>query len=62
MGKIKIITDSTSYIEKSYAIKENISVVPLNYVFDGESFVEGFKGEYDDFFNKLASTNLFWSL
>ena len=59
MGKIKIITDSTSYIEKSYVDKENISVVPLNYVFDGESYVEGFKGEYDDFFNKLASTNMF---
>ncbi|NLY45333.1 MAG: DegV family protein [Tissierella sp.] len=59
MGKIKIITDSTSYIEKSYIIKENVSVVPLNYVFDGESFLEGFKGEYDEFFNKLASTSLF---
>ena len=59
MSKIKIITDSTSYIEKSYVIHENISVVPLNYVFDGQSYVEGFKGEYDAFFNKLASTNLF---
>ena len=59
MGKIKIVTDSTSYIEKNYMIEENVSVVPLNYIFGGESFVEGFKGEYDDFFNKLASTDLF---
>ncbi|MDR7870059.1 MAG: DegV family protein [Tissierellaceae bacterium] len=59
MSKIKIVTDSTSYIDKSYVTKENISVVPLNYVFDGESYVEGFKGEYDEFFKKLASTDLF---
>lgn len=59
MGKIKIVTDSTSYVDKAYVLEENISVVPLNYVFGGESFVEGFKGEYEEFFNKLASTNLF---
>lgn len=59
MGKIKIITDSTSYIEKSYVVREKVSVVPLNYVFDGQSYLEGFKGEYDEFFNKLASTDLF---
>lgn len=59
MGKIKIITDSTSYIEKTYVVEENVSVVPLNYIFDGQSYLEGFKGEYDEFFNKLASTNLF---
>ncbi len=59
MGKIKIVTDSTSYIEKDYVIKENVSLVPLKYVFDGESYVEGFKGEFDEFFNKLARTDLF---
>ncbi|MFY9286786.1 MAG: DegV family protein [Tissierellaceae bacterium] len=59
MKKIKIVTDSTSYLDKAYAIRENVSVVPLNYVFDGETFVEGFKGEFDDFFNKLASSDLF---
>jgi len=57
--KIKIITDSTSYISKEYVEKENISVVPLNYIFDGETFKEGFKGEYDDFFIKLSNSKLF---
>ena len=57
MKKIKIITDSTSYISKEYVEKENISVVPLNYIFDGETFKEGFKGEYDDFFIKLSNSN-----
>lgn len=29
MSKIKVITDSTSYITKEYAIKENLTVVPM---------------------------------
>lgn len=59
MTKIKIITDSTSYISKEYVVQEGISVVPLNYVFGGETFQEGFKGEFDEFFKNLASTDLF---
>lgn len=59
MSKIKIITDSTCYISKEYVDKENIGIVPLTYVFDGVSSKEGFKGEYDEFFQKLGSTKLF---
>lgn len=59
MSKIKIITDSTGYITKEYAEKENITVVPLNYVFDEISYKEGFKGEFDEFFERLGSTKLF---
>lgn len=59
MKKIKIVTDSTSYISKEYVEKENISVVPLNYIFGGETYKEGFKGEFDDFFRRLESTDLF---
>lgn len=59
MAKIKIITDSTCYITKEYAENENLTVVPLNYIFDGETFKEGFKGTFDEFFNKLGSTKLF---
>ena len=56
---VKIITDSTSYLDKEYAKKENITVVPLTYIFDGVDYHEGFKGEFDDFFHKLESTKLF---
>ena len=59
MKKIKIITDSTSYISKDYAQKENLTVVPLNYIFDNISYKEGYKGDFDDFFKKLGSTKLF---
>lgn len=59
MSKIKIVTDSTSYISKQYGEDENVTVVPLNYVFDGETYKEGFKGEFDEFYKKLESTKLF---
>lgn len=59
MSKIKIVTDSTSYITKEFAENENIAVVALNYVFDGVSYKEGFKGEFDQFFEKLGSTKFF---
>ena len=39
--------------------KENIRIVPLNYVFGEESRKEEFPGEFAAFFNKLESTNLF---
>lgn len=59
MSRIKIITDSTCYISKEYVEKENLAIVPLTYVFDGVSSKEGFKGEFDEFFEKLGSTKLF---
>ncbi|MBV1819917.1 hypothetical protein FYJ27_08420 [Anaerosalibacter bizertensis] len=30
MNKIKIITDSTSYIDKDYALEKDISIIPCN--------------------------------
>lgn len=59
MKKIKIITDTTSYIPRDFAAKHDISVVRLNYTFDGITEKEGFPGDFDEFFHKLASTNLF---
>ncbi|NLX63075.1 MAG: DegV family protein [Tissierellia bacterium] len=59
MSKIKIITDTTSYIAKDFAEKHNISVVSLNYSFDGLVEKEGFPGEFENFFNRLANSNLF---
>lgn len=59
MSKIKIITDSTAYITKEYAQKENITVVPLNYIFGDDIGKEPFPGEFNDFFEKLKTTRLF---
>lgn len=59
MSKVKIVTDSTSYISKDFVEENGIVVVPLSYTFDGETLEEGFKGEFDDFYKKLENTNLF---
>lgn len=59
LSKIKIITDSTSYVSREYVDEENLDVVPLSYIFDELSYKEGFKGDFDDFFKKLGSTKLF---
>lgn len=56
---VKIITDSTCYLDKDFIKRENVTVVPLHYVFDGEEFKEGFPGEFGEFYNKLQSTKLF---
>ncbi len=59
MTRIKIITDSTAYLTKEYVKQEDISVVPLNYVFGDETGTEPFPGEFEDFYNKLENTKLF---
>lgn len=59
MNKIKIITDSTSYIDKDYALEKDISVIPLSYTFEGETYKEGFTGEFDDFFKRLSKSEDF---
>ena len=59
MAKVKIIADSTAYLTREYIKQENISVVPLNYVFGDENGKEPFPGEFEDFYNKLESTKLF---
>ncbi|NMB28069.1 MAG: DegV family protein [Tissierellia bacterium] len=59
MSKIKIITDSTSYINKEYVEANHVSVIPLNYSFGDVGEKEGFPGEFNSFFKKLSSTKLF---
>ncbi len=59
MTNIQIITDSTAYLEKSYCIENNIVVVPLSYVFEGETKVEGYPGEFDSFFARLEKSKDF---
>lgn len=59
MSKIKIITDSTSYITREYAERENVTIVALNYVFGEETGKEPFPGKFADFYHKLNTTKLF---
>ncbi len=59
MSKIKIITDSTAYINKEYAEEEKVTIVQLNYVFGEETGKEPFPGEFYDFYERLSKTKLF---
>ncbi len=59
MSKIKIITDSTAYLTRDYAEREDIGVVALNYVFGDEEGKEPYPGDFEDFYKKLESTKLF---
>lgn len=59
MSKIQIITDSTAYFTKEEAEKRNIDVVPLSVNFEGEVITEGFPGEFEQFFEKLKTSQEF---
>jgi DegV family protein with EDD domain len=59
MSLIKIVTDSTAYMSKEYAIENDIDIVHLSVNFCGETFKEGFPGEFEKFFNKLKTTDEF---
>ncbi|HOK63593.1 MAG TPA: DegV family protein [Soehngenia sp.] len=56
---VKIITDSTAYLSKEYIEKEDITVVPLHYMFDGVEYIEGFRGEFAEYFDKLQKSKSF---
>lgn len=59
MAKIQIVTDSTAYFTKEYANENNIRVVPLSVAFSGETNDEGFPGEFESFYDKLANSKDF---
>ncbi|SCY66583.1 DegV family protein [Alkaliphilus peptidifermentans] len=59
MSKIQLVIDSTAYISKDFAKKHDIKMVPLSVNFEGTLSEEGFPGEFDEFFERLANSNDF---
>lgn len=59
MSKIKFITDSTAYIDKSFIEQNNLDIVPLSVNFEGSIEDEGFPGDFDLFFDKLSKSSDF---
>jgi DegV family protein with EDD domain len=59
MSRVKIVTDSTSYIEKEYVTQNDIASVPLSVIFQGTVSNEGFPGEFDSFYEKLKTSEDF---
>ena len=56
---IKIMADSTSYIPKEYAEKNNVTIIPLRYLYKNEEYIEGWPGEFDEFFEDFTKTKIF---
>lgn len=56
---IKLVIDSTSYIEKEYAQKHDIKVVNLNTTINDYSIEEGFEDNWNTFFDKLKNSKDF---
>ncbi len=53
---IKILTDSTSDIDRQFAADNDIAVVPLNVNFDGDIYLDGDDMTAQEFFVKLANS------
>ena len=59
MSRVKIITDSTSYITKEDSKKMDIDIVQLSVIFQGGVMNEGFPGEFDRFYERLKNSQDF---
>lgn len=59
MSRVKIVTDSTGYINKEYLQANDIGMVPLSVYFEGKTTDEGFPGEFTSFFESLKNSKDF---
>lgn len=59
MHNIKIIADTTASLPIEYIEKENITVFPIYYTFEGKEYAEGYPHEYKDFYEKLINSQNF---
>jgi DegV family protein with EDD domain len=59
MTRVKIVTDSTSYITEEYLKANEITSVPLSVIFQGASSNEGYPGDFEGFFEKLKDSQDF---
>lgn len=55
MAKTAVITDSTSYIDRSERQENNIFMIPLNVIFGSDSYREEIEMKTSDFYNKMRS-------
>lgn len=55
--KVKIVTDSTAYLEPEVIARYDIRVVPLKAAFGAEVYVEGVDISNEEFYQKLAESS-----
>jgi len=56
--KVKIVTDSTAYLEPEVIARYDIRVVPLKVAFGAEVYVEGVDISNEEFYQKLVKTRV----
>ena len=52
--KLAVIADSSAYFEESYSQKENLFVLDIPVVIDGNTYIEGKNITSEDFYKKMA--------
>lgn len=57
MNKVAVVTDSTTAIPDSIAREHNLTVVPLNLIWDGESYLDGIEITPMEFYERLVKSN-----
>lgn len=57
MNKVAIVTDSTTAIPDSIAREHNLTIVPLNLIWDGESYLDGIEITPMEFYERLVKSN-----
>jgi len=57
MNKVAIITDSTSAIPDSIAREHNLTIVPLNLIWDGMSYLDGIEVTPKEFYDRLVKSD-----
>ena len=58
MRRVKIVTDSTAYLEPSVARRLGITIVPLTVRLGNETFIEGIDITAEEFFQKLDRSSV----
>ena len=56
MNKVAIVTDSTTAIPDSIARNHNLTVVPLNLIWDGQSYLDGIEITPLEFYERLVKS------
>lgn len=57
MKKVAIVTDSTAYLPQPYIDEYGISVVPLTFTWEGNTYRDGIDMSPDEFYTRLSRSN-----
>lgn len=57
MNKVAIVTDSTTAIPDSIAREHNLTVVPLNLIWNGQSYLDGIEITPVEFYERLVKSD-----